>query len=289
MRRRLNLAVVAGLVLAVVAAGLVVGVLRSANTTVRVWVAVTTIAPRKQIPASAVAADEMKPADVPAGSITTRSAIVGHYALSTIFPGQTFLPQALATSSNEAAVITNGLGPGERAFALQANVAEALAGRIQPYDRVDIVCVYAPGGGGGGSSADQASTIIQQATVLGINLSASAIASQAQTTSATSTNPSNSASQRVTVPGIYTVALTPAQVQEVALAETVGTLFLSLDPVGKVQRYAGTPSSPTSLGTTSMAPTLGSAKQPGAVSAAGTGVGTASTGSKNRAKTGARR
>lgn len=277
MPRRLNIAILAGLILAVVAAGIVVGILRSANKTVPVYVAVTTISPRKQITPTAVAVAHMKPTDVPQGSISNEAAIVGHYALSTIFPGQTFLPQALATSSNEAAVITTGLGPGERAFAIQANVAQALAGRIQPYDRVDIICVYSTGAAGGGSSQQQASTIIQQATVLDINLSASSIEAKAST-STSSTNPSNAASTKVTVPGIYTVALTPAQVQKVALAESIGTLYLALDPVGHVQPYSGGTSNPSSLSTTTLAPKLASGAQPASTSGAASRVasGTAS-------------
>jgi Flp pilus assembly protein CpaB len=266
--RKINLALVVGIVLAVLSGVIVIKVISQANRTVTVYVANQTLSARKQILPAYISVAHLRPEDVPPGTVTKYSDIVGHYTLTTIFADQTFVSGALASSVNPQAVVTNGLTPDERAFAVQADVAQALAGRIQSGDHVDIVVVVnasgSPGGssGGGGavSPAGQfAQTILTQVDVLAVEPSASVI--EAAANSSSGTNPAQVA-QKVTVPGIYTLALTPDEVQELALAENVGTLYLSLDPYGTVSPYSGVPTQIDSLSTTQQAPPVPSSNQP---------------------------
>ncbi|MDA8315329.1 MAG: Flp pilus assembly protein CpaB [Actinomycetota bacterium] len=263
--RRPNIALIGGIVLAVVAAALIVVGLKDANRTETIWVADTYVPARKLITKTVVAKESVSPSSVPPDSILAYGDIVGRYTLESIYPGQTFVVGAVANNLNETGVLTDGLGPGDRAFAISANVAQALAGRIVPGDKVDVVAVVTDSSSSGAittnsspsASAAQgpvATTVVQQATVLDVSLAASTIQSAGSTGAP---NPAAVAEKGATVPGIYTLALTEKQVEEVALAEGVGTLYLALDPVSGASTYTGGPVGMAALGATSIAPKVG--------------------------------
>lgn len=262
--RKVNIGVPAGALLAVLAVIMTLVIIGNSDKTVSVFVANRYIAATKQITLADVSKVSLRPADVPPGSLNNINEIVGRYALSPIYTDQTFIAQSLATTSNEQAVVTSGLQPNDRAFAVQADVAQALAGRIQTGDYVDIVAVVNASGVPAQSSSGSTSastpiagqfseTLIQHAYVIDIDLPASAIESQANNTS-TVNNPSQVAGGRITVPGIYILALTTSQVQEVALAENIGTLYLSLDPVGNFTPATGQPTDPQQLQSSGIGP-----------------------------------
>ena len=264
--RRPNIALIGGIVLAVIAAALIVVGLKDANRTETIWVADTYIPARKLITKTVVAKESVSPSSVPTDSILAYDDIVGRYTLESIYPGQTFVVGAVANNLNETGVLTDGLGPNDRAFAISANVAQALAGRIVPGDKVDVVAVVTDSASSGALGANSASsavsaaqgpvatTVVQQATVLDVSLAASTIQSAGSTGAP---NPAAVAEKGATVPGIYTLALTEKQVEEVALAEGVGTLYLALDPVSGASTYTGGAVGISALGSTSIAPKVG--------------------------------
>lgn len=241
MRKKLNLVTIVGLVLGLVAVVLVFRALKSSSSTEDVYVASSYIAPRSLITASDVREVAMATADVPAGTVGVYNDIVGHYAAAAIFPDQTFLDAALGTSGTAEALVA-GLSPNERAFAVAANIDQALAGQIAPGDEVDVL-VAENGQSGVGSGSARVSTIIQHVTVLTVNTTSGTVAqptnSSAGVTAASSGND--------TTPGIYTLALTPAQVETVTLAETVGTIYLALDPLHHPSVYTGPSAGPSVL------------------------------------------
>lgn len=261
MLRKLNISTVVGLVLGLIALVAVFSVLRKSSNTETVYIARSYVPARQIITTADLTTATMSPADVPAGTLFGYSEIVGHYATSPVFPGQTFLAAALG-SSNTAQALVAGLAPDERAFAVAANVDQAIAGQIAPGDEVDVV--VAQGGSNGGSIAGapaspKVSTIIQHVSVLAVNTSQGTIA---QPTNATSSGAAASAanSGSNTAPGIYTLALTPSEVQQVTLAETVGTIYLSLDPVRHPSVYSGGASGMAALnGSKLLGPTVPSA------------------------------
>ena len=253
MKRFLNAQTMIGLALAALVLLLTVSVLGSASKKMIVYTAKSDIAARKQIDAASLEMTSMNPADVPVGSLLNSALIIGHYTLGPVFTGQTFVTGNVTSTENGSAdVLTQGMTGDERAFSISAQVGQALAGRLTPGDQVDVVAVLT---GGGGSSNAEAITLISNATVLDINLSASQIEAAGSTSSSTkATNPATSSSPPVTVPGIYTLALTATQVETLALAESNGTLYLSLDPQAGSTPASGGPVTLNQLGTGSTSP-----------------------------------
>jgi len=249
LRRNVNAMVLAGVVLALVAAIGTYAVLRKHVATTQVVVATQYIPPHTQITSSMVAAAGVPASAVPPSAVTVNEPSVGHYSTTAIFPGQVLVAGDLAVSSaGGSAGLLGDLTPGDRAFSIQVSAASAASGDIVPGDQVDVIVVTNQGSGGPGGSAE-AATLVQDVTVLGTSNTTITQAAAPQPVSAST--PTSSSSQNTSSNNnasvVYTLALTPAQVQLVALAAGSGTLYLALDPVNPTP-FSGPPTNISQIG-----------------------------------------
>lgn len=249
MKTGVNLMTVVGLVLSLIAGIAVYEVLGHHAPTSQVVVATTTIPQFASISASDVVLVNETSSDVPPNAIGGMGQAVGHFATTTIFPGQILVGGAVAvTAAGGSSGLLAALGPNVRAYSVSASVADAIAGNIAVGDQVDIIVTTGGASGNGnalGGSGPSASIVVQHVTVLAVATSSgSAIASGASNTVAPSSTSSSSSSQQEAA--IYTLALTPTQVETVALAQASGALSLALDPPS-ASLYGGGPATGTSL------------------------------------------
>ena len=115
---------------------------------------------------SSVVVRRVHPGDVPAGSATRVSDVVGKYVSWPILDGQ-FIP-VRALSRDRASLIAGGLSvpSGFRALSLSVTAADAAGGVLRPGDLVDVLAVLknqAPG-----SSPSPAITLGKRVLVLGM-------------------------------------------------------------------------------------------------------------------------
>jgi len=244
----MNLMTVIGVVLALVAGIATYGVLKKHNATEEVVVARTYIPPRTQLSASMVGIADVPTSSVPPSAITPDEPSVGHFTTTAIFPGQVLVAGDLAVSNAGASAgLLGDLTPNDRAFSVAVSAASAASGNIVPGDLVDVIVVTNGGGSSGGQS--EATTVVQHVEVLGTSnaptTAAAAPTPVSASQSATSTNSTTSSSSSENTV-VYTLALTPAQVQLVALAAGSGTLYLSLDPLNP-SVFNGGPATPSNL------------------------------------------
>jgi Flp pilus assembly protein CpaB len=262
MKRSMNLMTVVGVVLAVVAGIAIYVVLGRHAATQQVLVATTTIPQYSAITSADVALATEQAADVPPNTLFAPSQAVGRFATTTLYPGQVLIAQAVATSNaGGSSGLLAALGPNVRAYSISANVADAIAGNIAVGDKVDVIATLSSSGGGGGlsggsSNSGGAITVVQHVTVLSVATSSGSVVAS-NPGAAPSAASSSSSTQNQQPAAIYTLALTPAQVQLVALASQSGTLSLALDPVSGATTYTSGPVLPLALnGAPSIGPSV---------------------------------
>jgi Flp pilus assembly protein CpaB len=115
---------------------------------------------------SSVAVKRVHPSDVPAGSATRMSDVVGRFVSWPILDGQ-FIP-VRALARDRASLIAGGLSvpAGYRALSLAVTATDAAGGVLRPGDLVDVVAVakgLAPG-----ASPPPATTLGKRVLVLGV-------------------------------------------------------------------------------------------------------------------------
>jgi Flp pilus assembly protein CpaB len=115
---------------------------------------------------SSVTVKRVHPGDIPAGSATRVSDVLGRYVSWPILDGQ-FIP-VRALSRDRASLIAGGLSvpPGYRALSLAVTATDAAGGVLRPGDLVDVVAVaksQAPG-----ASPAPATTLGKRVLVLGM-------------------------------------------------------------------------------------------------------------------------
>lgn len=233
---------VVGLVLSLVAGIVVYETLNRHAPTRQVVVATTTIPQYAAISPKEVVAVSETASDVPPNALVSPTQAVDHFATSTIYPGQVIVADAVATTAaGGSSGLLAALGPNVRAYSVNASVADAIAGNIAVGDKVDIIVTSSSHVGGFGGTGPSASIVVQHVTVLSVATSNGAvIAGGAGSTQ------SNSSSQQQEA-AIYTLALTPAQVEAVALAQSSGSLSLALDPPSGASLYNGGPATSITL------------------------------------------
>ena len=107
------------------------------------------------------------------------------------------------------------LGPGMRAVTVPVSVQSGVAGFVFPGDRVDLVLTQEVEGGGEGPALHASETIIRNLRIL---------ATDQRTTTETTEN----GDSRVQVSNTVTVEVTPRIAEKIAVAQTMGSLSLSL-------------------------------------------------------------
>lgn len=172
-----------------------------------------------------ISADMVKtaPGD-PAGdaSIASPSEVAGKVALAPIPAGAPIGRSALGSEDKLAIRVPIGM----RAISINTTDEIAVAGLIRPGDRVDVQTVY-PGadmsGGLGRGGRSKAVTLLQLVPVLAVGEAVIGMeAEPSATSSSTGLSPPPQRARTVTL------ALTPEQVSTLALAKSIGALYLAL-------------------------------------------------------------
>ncbi|MGP1354657.1 MAG: Flp pilus assembly protein CpaB [Parasphingopyxis sp.] len=107
------------------------------------------------------------------------------------------------------------LGPGMRAVTVPVSVQSGVAGFVFPGDRVDLVLTQEVEGGGDGPALHASETIIRNLRILA-------------TDQRTETETTEDGDTRVQVSNTVTVEVTPRIAEKIAVAQTMGSLSLSL-------------------------------------------------------------
>ncbi|HEU4705248.1 MAG TPA: Flp pilus assembly protein CpaB, partial [Sphingomicrobium sp.] len=131
--------------------------------------------------------------EVTAGQPLTRGALVG---------------------PNDRGFLAAALGPGMRAVTVPVNVATGVAGFVFPGDRVDIVLTQAVEGGGDGPPLKVSETIVRNVRVLATDQRIDSTGEDGKTEVKTFSN--------------VTLEATPRIAEKIAVAQSLGTLSLSL-------------------------------------------------------------
>lgn len=230
-RPRLNLVTLTGIALVALTFLASLAWFSQADREVTVYLARDDIPARRLVTDAMVTARRISPDAVAPGAIEDPDQIIGRYTSDAIFAGEAFTPQRLGTDiTRTAEALTEGLTADMRVVSVPADVSGALAGRIKAGDTVDIIAVT----GGDSGTGRVAATLVQQALVVDTAPGEAALASSARD------NPGDSpVADTATgyLPGIYSLALSPAQAQLVALGASNGELYLSLVPVGSPEPF----------------------------------------------------
>jgi pilus assembly protein CpaB len=147
---------------------------------------------------------------VPPGAFTQVSAVTGdeqtepRRARTKLYKGEVLLAPKLS-NFGEKVTIVQKLGTNTRAMAIKVNAETAVGGFVTPGDFVDILMTTR-----GGDDGMQVVTILQNIRVIGIDQQAEDNADQPE------------------VARTITVEVSPADGQKLALAQTAGTLSLTL-------------------------------------------------------------
>lgn len=247
--KRVNLMTIVGVILALFAAIGTYTVMKKHSATEQVVVVTSYIPPHSQVTQQMVAAQAVPSSAVPAGAVLPSEPVIGHYTTAAIYPGQVMVQGDLAsTKAGGSAGLLGELSANDRAFSVEVAEASSAAGDIVPGDQVDVIAVAGNSGSGssGASNANSATTVVQHVTVLG-STTATATTAGASSAPPASSSASSSPAPATTSTAVYTLALTPKQVQMVALAEASGTLYLSLDPITNPSTFGGPAAQPGDL------------------------------------------
>lgn len=144
---------------------------------------------------------------------TNPADLLGTVVRNEITAGQP-LTQGALVKPGERGFLAAALGPGMRAITVPVSNTSGVAGFVFPGDRVDIVLTQEVAGGGDGSALKVSETIIRNARVLATDQRTSALNPEGQTVPV----------QAATV----TLETTPKIAEKIAVAQTIGSLSLSL-------------------------------------------------------------
>ena len=140
--------------------------------------------------------------------------LVGTVVRNPITAGQPITQGALVKPGDRG-FLAAALGPGMRAVTVPVSAQSAVAGFIFPGDHVDLVLTQTVTGGGDGPPLKASETFIRNLRVL---------ATDQKTTAATDAD----GKTQVTPASTVTVEATPKIAEKIAVAQTVGSLSLSL-------------------------------------------------------------
>lgn len=165
------------------------------------------------------------PRDLAAGAVSGPEAVRGRIAQTDVPAGAILLQSHLADPAR--AALPYRIPAGRRAVTVAVNETSGAGGYPQPGDQVDLILVLSEpdgSGSGQGEAASRPRTAQARLLLQGITVLARG---PAPATKPGDDVPRPSESARLTS---YTLALTPAEAVEVALAEAVGDLKLVLRP-----------------------------------------------------------
>jgi pilus assembly protein CpaB len=162
---------------------------------------------------------------LPAGVLTSATAVIGKVAVTDIAPSQFILSTVISSDPGRAGLAM--LVPvGFRAIAFRTNDEVAVGNFIRPGDHVDVELVLPdavlPGGGtptNGKGSLSEAHALLQNVTVLSVG---------ATIGSGNDSVVGDAPDRRVDAPVGITMAMTPDQIAQFVLGRSIGTIFLSL-------------------------------------------------------------
>jgi pilus assembly protein CpaB len=140
--------------------------------------------------------------------------VVGTVVRFAIPAGQPITQGALVKPGDRG-FLAAALGPGMRAVTVPVSTQAAVAGFVFPGDRVDLILTQSVAGGGDGPPLKASETVLRNLRVL---------ATDQKTDKATDEN----GKTVVTTYSTVTVEATPNIAEQIAVAQTVGTLSLSL-------------------------------------------------------------
>ena len=141
------------------------------------------------------------------------SKLLGTVVRNPITAGQP-LTHGTLVGPNDRGFLAAALGPGMRAVTVPVNVATGVAGFVFPGDRVDIVLTQVVTGGGEGDPLKVSETIVRNVRVLATDQRIDSKGEDGKTEVKTFTN--------------VTMEATPRIAEKIAVAQSVGTLSLSL-------------------------------------------------------------
>src|ERR671913_114346 len=141
------------------------------------------------------------------------SKLIGTVVRNPITAGQPLTKGALV-GPNDRGFLAAALGPGMRAVTVPVNVATGVAGFVFPGDRVDIVLTQIVPGGGEGAPLKVSETIVRNVRVLATDQRITDKGEDGKTEVKTFSN--------------VTLESTPRIAEKIAVAQSMGTLSLSL-------------------------------------------------------------
>jgi pilus assembly protein CpaB len=144
---------------------------------------------------------------------TNPADLIGTVVRSEITAGQP-ITQGSLIKPGERGFLAAALGPGMRAVTVSVSTTSGVAGFVFPGDRVDIVLTQEVEGGGDGDSLKVSETIISNARVLATDQRMSARGDDGK--------------PEVKTVSTVTLETTPKIAEKIAVAQTIGTLSLSL-------------------------------------------------------------
>jgi pilus assembly protein CpaB len=183
------------------------------DDTVTVVEAATDIGPYTTLSAGLVTTREYPKDRIPPGAITKVEDVQDRVCLSRLIKGEALLEGKL-TARGAGRGLASAIDDGERVFTITTNLASGVAGFILPGYKVDVLLTVSGGGGlddptGGGSTT----TLLQNVEILAVD----------QQVVAPAENRVNAQELRS-----VTLRVTPDQAAKLALAQSKGTLHLSL-------------------------------------------------------------
>ena len=181
---------------------------------------------------------------VPTGSFRTVAELAGapadkRVALRSFAPNEPVLATRIS-GPGARLVLSASLGDGMRAVSLRSNDVAGVAGFVLPGDRVDILLTRAIGDG----HQTVTQVLAENVRVLGVDQS------------------DNDEANTPVVAHAVTVEVTPAQAQVVALAQSVGSVSLSLRQINDVAPLGRRATTVSQLGFGGAAPAVGRVKRP---------------------------
>jgi len=179
----------------------------SFSETVTVPVAAVDIAPYQRITSSMIKTAEIPKVSLPSDALTKPEDIVGKYSNTTILTGETIRTARLASVSGMNSVLSaklTALGePALRAFALPWDAENAVGGKIVAGDRVDIIASV---------RMESQQGTVGFGKIVGRNVLVLDVV-----------QPSTGKASLI-------VALTPAEIEDIAFALSSGTIRFALNP-----------------------------------------------------------
>lgn len=219
-RRTGGVFLIVALMLAAGAALLSVRFVKSFNETTKVYVAVNTLPPYKQVTKDDVRLTEIPAISAPADAIRKTEDFLGLYTKETIYAGEPLRKARLSQVQGKEAVLTaklSAVGRADvRAFALPFDAESGVGGQINPGDRVDIIASVRMESGSG---------TIGVGKIIGRNVQVIDVIRQGG---------QNNKS-------VLIVMLTPKEIEDIAFALTSGTIRFALNPYNSDVEAANTP------------------------------------------------